>query len=114
MFSTTVDANLFSGVDIIFFSSRICTVGDFVFKYAAIQVSNATLRKWKQRETEAKKRAGNKERKQTERAKKRETKLVIQERKTLKRERQKRWRENKKKLIYLQESILFFFPQQFV
>jgi hypothetical protein len=47
----------------------------------------ATLRKRKQRETEAKKRAGNKERKQKERAKKRETKLVIQERKTLKRER---------------------------
>ena len=62
-------------------------------------MSNATLRKGKQRETEAKKRAGNKERKQTERAKKRETKLIIQERKTLKRERQKRWRENKKKLI---------------
>jgi hypothetical protein len=36
MFSTIVDANLSSGVDIIIFSSRICTVGDFVFRYAAI------------------------------------------------------------------------------
>jgi hypothetical protein len=32
MFSTTVDANLSSGVDIIIFSSRICIVGDFVFR----------------------------------------------------------------------------------